>query len=91
RNEGTPSSVSEQETIQVQVFPNPSNGKIFLSLPGNETEYRIRIYNITGKYIYDRIVKEKHTTIDLGNEAKGLFLVQVSSGNKMTTKKIIVE
>ncbi|HEY6161496.1 MAG TPA: T9SS type A sorting domain-containing protein [Bacteroidia bacterium] len=90
-NAATSTHELQSSANDLALIPNPSHGKFFALLPGNETESRICVHDVNGKCIYDTIVKEKTMFLDLGNQAKGVFLVEVICGNKMITKKIIVE
>jgi beta-glucanase (GH16 family) len=77
-------NVSENENI---IYPNPSNN--YMVLKGKNLKY-IRIYNIEGRLILDKILSENNR-IDVEHFDSGMYLVELEdlSGIK-TNKKIII-
>ncbi|MBA2613162.1 MAG: PKD domain-containing protein [Bacteroidetes bacterium] len=83
----------EFENFNYAIYPNPNNGQFELTMDGlgNET-VKIKIYNLIGEVVYetetvkDNLVKK----INLDNVSNGVYFVKINSGNKESTKKIIV-
>jgi hypothetical protein len=81
----------------ISIFPNPSNGIFILkwdmgqwaSDKGKNCE--IEIYNSLGEIIYGSKINSSSSTIDLSNEASGIYFVNVKAGEKSFTQKIIIE
>lgn len=74
----------------VQVYPNPTHGKIEVRGERSEME-NIEIYNVFGEVIY-RIPHagiRVTNTIDLSNQLQGIYFLRVSSGEKIRVKKIV--
>jgi hypothetical protein len=68
-------------------FPNPSNGKFHIE--GLSHEDQIEIYNM-----YQQIVWKDsgaNTSIDITDLNKGVYLLRVIQGAKISTRKIIIE
>jgi beta-glucanase (GH16 family) len=77
-------SVSENEHV---IFPNPSNN--YIVFKGNNLKY-IRIYNIEGSLILDKIFN-KSNTINVEHLESGMYLVELEdSFGVKTNKKIII-
>ena len=77
-------SVSENEHI---IFPNPSNN--YIVFKGNNLKY-IRIYNIEGSLILDKILN-MNNTINVEHLDSGMYLVELEdSFGVKTNKKIII-
>lgn len=79
---------------EISVYPNPSNGKIFIEttdkrIASNERE--IRVYNLIGERIYSKKVNLDKVQIDLGNKATGVYYIEIQSGQTIITKKIIID
>ena len=76
----------------ILIYPNPNNG-IFQILAGNEqqTPGKIEIYNALGECIYHSANPLIHqsTSIDLSNQPKGIYFVQVIMEDRIMSKKII--
>ncbi len=91
-------SVSAQEyppdslktRIAFKVHPNPvTDGVVHIecTLPGLKT---IHIYDLFGKTVVQWQATTASTSIRLGALAPGVYMVQVTAGGRMATKKLIV-
>ena len=69
----------------ISVYPNPTKGLVTVN--STTAVKAITVYDTTGKQISAR----KTNTVDLSNQAKGVYLVQVQTENGSTTKKVMVE
>jgi hypothetical protein len=83
-------SINEIKTNDVNIFPNPSNGIISVSSENNAI-HKIEIANTLGEIIYSNAVIESTQTIDLSNQAKGIYFVRVSSQNADKIQKIVLQ
>lgn len=67
------------------VSPNPTSGLVTVNSASSVKA--IIVYDATGK----QVSSSKTNTVDLSNQAKGIYLVQVQTENGSTTKKVVVE
>jgi len=75
----------------VQVFPNPSKGKISISIDSYDM-FDVLILNIEGRVVYKDHTALNNKEIDLEGLAKGLYLLQLKDkDNKLISKKIVIE
>ena len=73
------------------VFPNPSNGIFTLNFSG-ANEKNIVVYDLMGKIVFEKNNSADATlTLDLANEATGVYLVKVVIDGEIVLKKIIKE
>ncbi len=72
---------------KVRIYPNPSNGQVYISAPQNAG---IRIYDISGKMIENRINIDADSVLDL-TLSSGMYFVQIQTGDNITTKKLIIQ
>jgi uncharacterized repeat protein (TIGR03803 family) len=91
---GEPStSIPEiNENSQVQVFPNPTKGKLqlrFKKVPESETW--ITVFNFSGKTVLKTKVYNKEENIDISGNKSGLYFIKVNQGVSNKTFKIILE
>lgn len=83
-------SVDENATLEgVSVYPNPSEGIINIS-NDNNLEHTIEVRNLAGQLISTTTVSNA-TTIDLSNEAAGVYVVKVSNENGAIAEKVTVK
>lgn len=62
----------------VSVYPNPTNGILFVSLPANLSKADWTLYSTAGKVVRSGR-SENNFEIDLGNEESGIYLLKVSA------------
>ncbi len=88
--------VRPHENINLQIVPNPTKGLI--TITGNINrgeEVSIKVLNVLGEIIYE--LNEENTsdiysqTIDLGNEAGGMYYVYLCSQSEKVCRKILKE
>jgi hypothetical protein len=84
-----PDAVADlDKSNNIDIFPNPSTGLFNLkntNLLG--AEFTVNVFDNFGKQVLN---KKNATTIDLTNQANGLYTIQVLSENGIATKKIIL-
>ncbi|MDP1622816.1 MAG: T9SS type A sorting domain-containing protein [Bacteroidales bacterium] len=75
---------------QINVYPNPGNGKITVS--SNLDISYLEIYNILGERVHCDFTFNPKTSnaFDLSGHGKGVYLVKIYYGTHMITRKIIV-
>ncbi|WP_343706298.1 PKD domain-containing protein [Flavobacterium sp.] len=71
------------------VYPNPTNGILNLSLENN-TKSDVRLYDALGQQLLSTTFEGSEQQLDLNNFGRGIYLLQVISDGKSTTKKIIL-
>jgi hypothetical protein len=74
------------------VYPNPSNGVLNIDASGNSnlTDVEISVYDILGNQVYkNQYSNLSHETIDLSNQASGVYLINAQSGSKVSHFKVI--
>jgi len=85
------SVVESHKYDNLRISPNPSNGVFKIDFETSDPP-KIEIYNLMGKLIYSTIdINSNERIIDLSNEAKGIYVLNVIYNNKLTSKKIIIE
>ncbi len=65
----------------IVVYPNPSNGKFSLTLPGTANDFKIEIYNSLGVLEDDLKSAGGFFTIDLSAFSNGFYIVKVTGDN----------
>ena len=79
----------------VEVFPNPSNGKITLEMNEvNNDIYNVTINNLLGQSVYSSegyIHGFYKKNIDITKFGKGTYLITISNSSSIITKKLIIE
>ena len=84
-----PSAVSAIKNNGFDLFPNPSNDKIYITNE-NQKIQQLKIYNNLGDLVYENNSNQLHYSIDVSPFSKGLYYVNVLSFDAILTKKIMV-
>lgn len=78
------------ENSQIDIAPNPvSNSFIINGLIGNDNQ--IQIFDLSGKSIREFDSIQDNQKIELGSIPKGTYVIKITSGGKIESKKLIVK
>lgn len=83
-------SIEESTAVYFQVYPNPSNGTIQISLPSNASA-EIVLSDMNGKVIYTKILLDGMNTITVPNIEKGTYMMVLKTNDTVQQQKIIIE
>ena len=75
------------ETTAISLYPNPNNGQFQIDLATENAD--VVIYNVLGKTVLNKKVSDNEV-INLENAEKGIYMVVITSGSEVSTKKIII-
>ncbi len=84
------------EMDKLSFHPNPNDGKFTLKFNTEEKgNTDIKIYDINGKEVYNERIQnfdgKYEKEIDISENGSGTYFLKVSQGEKMMTRKIILE
>ncbi|MBK0402236.1 T9SS type A sorting domain-containing protein [Adhaeribacter sp. BT258] len=89
-----PDGLTEKDFI-IQLFPNPSGGNFNLKVTGIESvEARLTIFDFLGREQYRKSLQVKNKRISEKiqiSTGKGIYLLQLKDGNRVQTRKLVVE
>ena len=78
----------EEERDEVNLYPNPVNGTLYLN--GGDTEYSYVLYNGMGQTVASGTAKGMQT-IDCSNMAKGVYFMHLTVNAKVSVEKVVVK
>lgn len=93
-------SVDENDLARkLAVYPNPSNGTFTITFESNlnsvNNDVKVDVYDLQGRLVYNNnysntssIFKE---TITMENARAGVYMVNISEGNRTTSHKLVIE
>ncbi|WP_169433363.1 T9SS type A sorting domain-containing protein [Lewinella cohaerens] len=84
-NQGT-TGVTDITTTALRVFPNPTNGLV--QLPQIDME-RVEAYDATGRLVVSQ--QQPGTSIDLGAQPAGLYILKMYAGQEVYSAKVVKE
>jgi hypothetical protein len=78
--------------FNIQVYPNPLNKFLTITLNNSHLASNISIYDLNGKRLYEETIEGMEVTLDITKVLKsGIYLLKVADSRQSTIKKIIVQ
>jgi len=74
--------------IPLSIYPNPTTGKIRVEA---EEVQSIEVINLQGKQIYKTEVGNRKTEVDLSHQAKGIYIIKLTTNKCVVVEKIVLE
>lgn len=71
-------SLTDFESKNIRIYPNPVTDKLNVTLPNNGT-YRLRIIDIHGREIINRKLSNENNEVEVQNLVKGLYFIELLS------------
>ncbi len=86
------SSLSNVEnTIEVNLYPNPVNEKVYLETKGFENEAKAMLSDLQGRILKEIEINSERIEINLNTLSSGVYYLKVFDNNSTKTIKIIKE
>lgn len=79
-----------EENNLFRIFPNPTHSAFTLSLTNEMQNAELKIFDVTGKVVHEKIINNHSLTINYKFSA-GLYFVRVTAAEKMYLQKLLVE
>jgi hypothetical protein len=83
------SGVSDVAHSELNLYPNPTNGKIHILVPDENTNYKVEIYNSIGQLVVEQpLVSDE---VDIHQIEAGMYIIRLLDKNTGLTyqRKII--
>ena len=77
-------SVDDKNQLDISIYPNPTSDIVYID--GNYTQLKVFVYDILGKQVINKSITN---SIDISQLEKGVYILQLSDGVKLTTQRII--
>lgn len=74
---------------EVKVYPNPVKANLNIYLPDEWTSATIKLYNVLGKMVMQQKLTNTNNSINVKHLDRGIYLLQLESGNYHKTIKLV--
>ncbi len=80
------------DQLQMKVYPNPSTGVVMMEL-SNDGDSNISVYNMHGQRLATEVseISTGKFQLDLSSQPRGIYYLEVVTGNDAVVKKIVLE
>lgn len=72
----------------LSIHPNPNSGEFAVEFP-NGKEKQIKVMDISGKVVYTGLGSGDKIMVDITSQANGIYYVEVKSGDRTETLKVV--
>jgi subtilisin-like proprotein convertase family protein len=83
------SAMLEGNDSDINIFPNPTTGQLFVEVPSPNPQGLIQVFNATGQQVITRNLTGPRSGLSLHAVPKGCYWVRIQSGSQVITKRII--
>lgn len=84
--------IAEPKGSTISVKPNPFTENIFISLPNLEEEgANVKLFDAVGKLVLSEKLRSANHTLNINETASGIYLLRVTTGEKIWEKKLLKE
>ncbi len=73
------------------LYPNPARDIVHLQWDSPQGKVVIRVLDINGRTMMSREFRSSHITLPLGNYPKGIYFIQISDGNSVVSRKLLIQ
>lgn len=82
--------IQEKAIAGLKIYPNPGNGLLLVeTVP--EGEKLIRVYSYAGSLISEIHFNGSHTQLDLRDQAKGIYLMQIEMQGMIQSFRLVIQ
>ena len=84
-----PGDISENSVENINVFPNPTNGNVYVCTE-SQPVHEVQIFDLSGRMLIQKSVAEKEFSIDLSNYTTGTYILRLFTTDGIDTRKIVI-
>ncbi len=89
-----PVGIEEHDLSEVvKVYPNPTQGSIFIEAVGNfvPTGMDVKLYDFSGRMVYQKDNVQLDNRMAIPSLSTGVYLLELNDGSSVVKKKIVVQ
>ena len=83
-----PDAVGEHHAENVKVFPNPSNGNVYVCAELDPV-LELQVFDMFGRMLFHESVGEKEFSVDLSGYHAGIYMLRMVTSNGVKTSKVV--
>ncbi|WP_167604930.1 T9SS type A sorting domain-containing protein [Maribellus sediminis] len=83
--------VKSWSQVEWNVYPNPSNGEVFVQQDDLSGDVTLKVYDLNGRLQKSTVLCESLSRVDLSTLSKGTYIISLEKKGDLKTKKIIIQ
>jgi hypothetical protein len=86
--------LNDEQSLKIKLsqnYPNPAVGKTFINVEFESPQATLRVYNVLGKLVVDRIIVSKRITLDVTTFTEGIYFYTLEADGEKITRRMTVE
>ncbi len=83
--------LSDKGDFYLRIYPNPLRHTTELNINSNLPVEELKLFNYTGSLLINKKGLSRENTINLSGLSKGIYILQIKSGNRLYFEKLMVE
>ncbi|MBE0637599.1 MAG: T9SS type A sorting domain-containing protein [Bacteroidales bacterium] len=83
-------TTSDNDQAQVELYPNPADDLVTISIPENESEVSYSITDMDGRVIEQSGFTGNEAVLDVSSFKPGLYVIRMEIGGEVVTKRLVV-
>jgi Leucine-rich repeat (LRR) protein len=87
-----PNRLNHENKLDFAIYPNPNSGNFYIKVKEVTKELYVEVYNLLGEKVYSKKdFNTENMSINLKNQAKGIYTLKIIIDTGTITKKVIIE
>jgi hypothetical protein len=86
---------NDQYTLnEFKIWPNPSKDALNISFKPFRNMFKVNLYDVQGRIVFSETIPDRYNegyTLSTTQYSKGIYLLNISSGNQILNKTIVIE
>ena len=83
-----PTAIDESNVENINVFPNPSNGRVYIYAESQQVQ-ELQVFDLSGRMLLQKSINETEFSIDLSGYNAGTYLIRLFTSDGVETRRIV--
>jgi len=79
----------EDALSSINIYPNPASSTLNIDFAKKSGDLKLEVFDVLGRQVYDIVLSDNESSINVTNLISGVYLVRVSDDNTTQTKRFI--
>lgn len=80
--------IDDKQEMAFSVFPNPSNGNVFIHCDSDFRGATIKIFDMTGALLFEYAMNNARKALDLSQLSKGIYIIRMETEKQTYSQRI---